>query len=69
MSQLKRAVKRARKRLKQIGLDVEIVMEGKTGYLIIPVEEMAKLIDRRIGWKNHKVYITEDKIVVEVWID
>ena len=69
MSQIKRAVRRARRRLKQLGLDVKVVTEGKRGYLIIPVESIVRVIDSRIGWRNHRTELIENKVVIEVWVD
>lgn len=64
---LRRPLKKAVKRLKMTGLDAKMFIEEDRGFIIIPFSEIVKLIDRKIVYKNHKVYVGDNKIIVEVW--
>ena len=55
------------KRLKNMGINAKVIMEENRAFIMIEISDLAKLIDRKVTYPLHKTYITDDKIVVEVW--
>ena len=68
---LKRPFKKARKRMKLMGLDPQIFYTKDEGILIIPLEQLVSLIDKKvtIPTKEFKkeVFIEENRLIVRVY--
>jgi len=68
---LKRPLKRAKKRMKLMGLNPEIFYTKDEGIIIIPLKQLTDLIDRKITIPTREfakeVFIEENKLVVRVY--
>ena len=68
---LKRPFKRARKRMKLMGLDPQVFYTKDEGILIVPLEQLVSLIDKKvtIPTKEFKkeVFIEENRLIVRVY--
>lgn len=68
---LKRPLKRARKRMKLMGLDPQVFYTKDEGIIIIPLEQITNLINRKITIPTREftkeVFIEENKLVVRVY--
>ena len=68
---LKRPFKKARKRMKLMGLDPQIFYTKDEGILIVPLEQLISLIDRKVTVPAKEfakeVFIEENKLVVRVY--
>jgi len=68
---LKRPLKRAKKRMKLMGLNPQMFYTKDEGIIIIPLEQLINLINRKITvpTKEYRkeVFIEENKLVVRVY--
>jgi len=57
-------------RLRAMGLRCDIMQEGdNTAYIFIPLEDIIKLIRKRITYPTTKVYYEDGFIVIKAWRD
>jgi len=61
-------VEKAIRRLKNMGLTVEVLSSGdKEVYIFITLRSLANLIDKHIKYKNKKITIEGDYLVIYLW--
>lgn len=61
-------VEKALRRLRQMGLSVNILPEGDNeAYIFITLDSILKLIEKQMTYPNRKVYYEKPFMIIQVW--
>ena len=61
-------VEKAIRRLRNMGLNVSVWSESPSEvYILIPLNDICKLIERQINYPNKEVLVEENYLVVRIW--
>ena len=65
--QLKQAVKNLRKAGIMVKVWVDKDSYPETGYILIDINSLAEIVEKKLTYPNRKVYIKDNYMIVEVW--